>query len=97
MKQIFLLLFMVNVTIISAQDLRLFQNTWYLTKIVSNGIDYLPPTNTEVSSIGLTFIQQNNTISTGVCNSMFGNVIFGNNQTDFFLTELGITLMMCNL
>ncbi len=92
MKQIFVLLFMVSVTKISAQDLRLFENTWYLTKIVSNGIDYLPPTNT----INLNFNQQYNSInSNAICNSMFGNAIFGNNLTNFSLNGGGITLAIC--
>lgn len=88
---------MVNVNLISAQDLRLFENTWYLTKIVSNGIDYYPPAISQVASIPLTFGKQNNTIDTNVCNSFFGNVVFGNNQTDFILLSLGGTLILCNL
>lgn len=88
---------MVNVNLILAQDLRLFENTWYLTKIVSNGIDYYPPAITRVSSVSLTFGKQNNTIDTNFCNSFFGNVVFGNNQTDFTLTYLAGTLIMCNL
>lgn len=88
---------MVNVNLVSAQDLRLFENTWYLTKIVSNGIDYYPPAISHVASIPLTFGKQNNTIDTNVCNSFFGNVVFGNNQTDFVLLSLGGTLILCNL
>lgn len=88
---------MGNVHLILAQDLRLFENTWYLTKIVSNGIDYYPPTISQVSSIRLTFGKQNNTIDTNVCNSFFGNVVFGNNQTDFTLISFAGTLIICNL
>jgi len=96
MKHIYIVLLLVGTNLISAQDTRLFENTWYLSKIVSNGIDYLPPNNTEVSSIGLTFNQQENTFNTNYCNSIFGGVIFGNNLTEFSLNGYAVTLRMCN-
>lgn len=96
MKYFYLFLFLTT-NFIVAQDARLFENTWYLSKIVSSGIDYYPPTISQVSSIRLTFGKQNNTIDTNVCNSFFGNVVFGNNQTDFTLTYLAGTLIICNL
>ena len=87
---------MISVAKISAQDLRLFENTWYLTKIVSNRIDYLPPTSAEVSLINLNFNQQENTFNSNYCNSIFGGVIFGNNLTDFSLNGYAVTLRLCN-
>lgn len=96
MKQIFILLFMISVVKISAQDLRLFENTWYLTKIVENGIDYLPPTSAEVSLINLNFNQQENTFNTNYCNTIYGGVVFGNNLTDFSLNTYAVTLRLCN-
>ena len=98
MKHIYIVLLLVSINLVSAQDLRIYENTWYLKKIVSNGIDYLPPTNTNVSSIRLTFGQQENSINTNVCNSMFGNVVFGNDLTSFSLPNgLGSTLGTCSL
>ena len=96
MKHIYIVLFLVATNLISAQDLRLFENTWYLTKIVENGIDYLPPTITQVHSVRLTFNQQDNGINTNFCNSMFGTVIFGNNLTNFSMLGLASTLLLCN-
>ncbi|MCF8322246.1 MAG: T9SS type A sorting domain-containing protein [Flavobacterium sp.] len=96
MKHIYILLLLVGINLVSAQDLRFFENTWYLTKIVSNGIDYFPPTSTEVSLINLNFNQQENTFNTNYCNTIYGGVVFGNNLTDFSLNTYAVTLRLCN-
>lgn len=96
MKHIYIGLLLFSINLVSAQDLRLFENTWYLTKILSNGIDYLPPTSTEVSLINLNFNQQENTFNTNYCNTIYGGVVFGNNLTDFSLNTYAVTLRLCN-
>ena len=97
MKYIYLFLFLLTTNLISAQDLRLFENTWHLTKIVENSVDYFPPAGTEVPRISLTFNQLNTSLQTGGCNNLFGTITFENNLKNFILNHHGITLSLCNL
>jgi hypothetical protein len=97
MKHIYLFLFLLISNLISAQDLRLYENTWHLTKIVQNGMDYFPPNNPEVPKITLTFNQQDSSLRTGGCNELGGPLTFENNLTNFILNHHYITLSLCNL
>lgn len=97
MKYIYLFLFFLTANFISAQDLRLFVNTWHLTKIVENEIDYFPPNNAEVPKITLTFNQQDSFLRTGGCNELSGSLTFENNLTNFVLNYHVTTLSLCNL
>lgn len=97
MKYIYLFLFLLTANLITAQDLRLFGNTWHLTKIVENGVDYFPPNNPAVPRISLTFNQVNSSFQTGGCNNLLGSITFENNLTDFILNNYSVTLSLCNL
>lgn len=97
MKYSHFFLFFLTANFISAQDLRLFANTWHLTKIVENGIEYFPPNNAEVPKITLTFNPQDSFLTTGGCNELSGSLTFENNLTDFVLNYHVITLSLCNL
>ncbi len=94
MKYRYIILLLLSSNLVLSQDNRLFENTWYLNKLVSNGIDNVPPTNSEVTSINLNFNQQNNSISTNACNSFSSEVVFGNNFT-FSLKGGAATLRIC--
>ena len=76
-----------------AQDSRLFENQWYLTNLVVNGSDNIPPFN----DMGITFYQQNSGIDiSDACNSLFGSSTFpSNNTSDFSFTAYGQTLLEC--
>lgn len=97
MKYFYLFVFLLTTNLISAQDLRLFGITWNLTKIVQNGIDSYPPTNSEVPKIALTFSKQDFSLRTGGCNELSGALTFENNLTDFILNHHSVTLSLCNL
>lgn len=66
-----------------AQDPEIFENTWYLQRIIIDGQDHLPPVNSEVDhvtlNIGMDFIV------TIVCGSISGPILVIEN--DFFEVE----------
>ena len=77
-----------------AQDSRLFENNWYLTNLIINGSDNLPPLN----SITVVFDQQSSIIGAGGtnCNALVGDGIYiQNNTTDFTFTNFNATLLVC--
>lgn len=84
---------MLTSNLITAQDLRIFDNTWYLTKIVENGVDYFPP-NTDIP---LTFNQQNSTLRTTFCNFLEATITFENNLTNFTSNGYVASLIICNM
>lgn len=97
MNYIRLFLFLLLSHFASAQDSRLFDTTWYLTKLVDNEVETYPPGNTEVVNVPLVFNQANVSISTNVCNGMEGGVVFENNLTHFVSSDnLYTTLIICN-
>ena len=87
------LLFVMFTSFSFAQDSRLFENQWYLTNLIVNGNNNIPPFN----YMGILFNQQNSgiDISDG-CNSFFGSSNFPvNNTTDFSFTAYGQTFLEC--
>ncbi|HEX9979853.1 MAG TPA: T9SS type A sorting domain-containing protein [Flavobacterium sp.] len=77
----------------------LFDNEWYLTKIIMDGMDTFPPLNSEVTSIALNFTneqQAGGVIETNVCNVGSGTITLLDNA-QFTLDFFAITLMLCNL
>lgn len=93
MKYITLLLMLLINNIVFAQDSRLFDNDWYLTNLIINGSDNIPP----INDITLTFDQQNSWINTeDNCNNLVGVTIFEqDNLSDFALTNIYQTLSVC--
>ncbi len=67
-----LLYFLIfNISAISfAQDPQLFENTWYLQKLIVDGEEYVPPTNGEVEFIPLNIFQD--VFDTVVCLNLSG-------------------------
>jgi hypothetical protein len=92
MKSIMLLLALAIGKMSSAQDLRLFENNWYLTDLVENGTSYLPPINYG----SLSFDQQMTMSQANFCHPMTSSVAFAANLTDFSLTDFQPCLCFCS-
>ena len=77
-----------------AQDPQLFENTWYLQKVIIDGQDNFPPINNEVPYVPL-FITVNN-LETSVCDSMSGSFVEINNDS-FTVSDFNFLLIECSL
>lgn len=97
MKHLYIFLALLVCSFSSAQDPRLFESPWRLTKLITNGIDNFPPNNPELINIVLVFNSDASMLSTAACNMLVGETTFENNITNFTLTNAGATLGMCTL
>lgn len=80
----------------SAQDPRLFENTWYLQKVIINGQDNFPPSNNEVPYVPLMIYESNALLETAVCNMGSGTVEFSLIDSSFWFTNgMSVTLSDC--
>ena len=89
---LFLLLF---TSFTYAQNPLLYQYNWQLSYIVVDGVTYNAPSNTEVPSISLLFLQANNSFDTGVCNYCIGTITAAG-TTAFTLSNMMQSLITCN-
>jgi len=97
MKKIFLILTLAFFTKNFAQDPQLFDNTWYLQKVIIGVNDYFPPSNTEVEFVGLTFYDNSsNEFDTNVCNVFFGELNYDSTQ-NFMIQDSAMTLLECDM
>src|SRR5690606_27804461 len=93
MKKLSVILMILGGTISSAQDSRLFENTWYLRELFLEDLHFIPPTNNEIEFVSLHFYEPNS-IETAACYSMTASVDFiGTDQ--FSLYYGGMTLQGC--
>lgn len=97
MKQHYLFFLLLLTPMAFAQDLRLFEHTWYLTELTQDGISQQPPNNEEVPNVPLNFSQEMEmqVMGTNVCNYTTGSAEYGNANTVWF-RDYAITLIMCN-
>ena len=77
-----------------AQDPQLFENTWYLQKVVIDGETFFPPHNSEVSNVRLEIWEDH--FDTVVCAILFGEISNVDN-TSITAFAIGATLLDCNL
>lgn len=74
-----------------AQDPQLFENNWYLHKIIINGVDFFPPgTNGEASTINL-YINENN-ISSTVCDTRGADITEFDDVNNNFTVGIFVSL-----
>jgi hypothetical protein len=96
-------LFFIFFTAISftsnAQDIRLFQNSWYLKKLTIDSIDYLNPKDTDGLPVKLLFYKQDleDNFETSVCDVIFGTIGFDSINPTFSIINIGITLGGCGV
>ena len=74
-----------------SQDSRLFENYWYLTNVIENGIDH-PPV---ISATGLSFDLESSMMTAQGCLNMMATVTF-ENDTDFSVSNFQYCLCWCN-
>ncbi len=79
----------------NGQDSQLFENDWYLEKLIINGQDNFPPSNSEVEFVSAIFDKPNSLI-TSVCNSLDTELEFSN-PDEFKILTYSLTLIICNL
>jgi hypothetical protein len=79
-----------------SQDI--FTTDWVLTDLYINGVNYDPPSNSEVSEVTASFTVDNpDYFESGVCNVMFADVIVEENPNILsFPNGMFITLSECN-
>ena len=73
------LIALLNILLVSAQDPQLFENTWYLEKLVIDGDDVFHPINSEIQFVSL--IVSASVLDTEVCNGYGGGVLDVDNDT----------------
>ena len=100
MKKIFILLAFLCMTKSYSQDPQLFENTWYLQKIVlEDGTEHIPVPNEDVPFIAITFYEENEEFpyhfETSVCNYFVGEVIY-QPVNIFLITHSGMSLIGCD-
>ena len=87
---IYILIF--NLTAISvAQDPQLFENTWYLQKIIINGTEHYPPGINGEGAIIECYITQNN-FGTTVCDSRGADILSFDDINNTFSVGLFVSL-----
>lgn len=93
MKKFYIFVIALYSTFSFSQSPELFDETWYLNKLVLNGIDSFPPVNATLPYVALEFTQENS-ILTSVCNTGFGDVSFPG-EGIFSLDFFAVTLSFC--
>ena len=97
MKHFYILVLILISHLAKAQDIALFENTWYLSNLIIDGKNNFPPINDEVSNVKLEFNQQQKTLNTNVCNECWGgNVNFSTDKNNFTVNNFSVTLIICN-
>lgn len=94
MKTKLLFLFSIFALYLNAQNPALIGNTWYLTKLTLNNVDYPAPNNSEVSSITASFDNTNH-LMTKICNVLMATVVHHTSASNFTISSAGLTLIVC--
>lgn len=89
MKKFFTFLALTILNYSYSQDPRIFENIWYLTNVIVDGTNNLPPTNGITINFSPTFFSSNS------CNTMGANVKFENNETNFSASQYAYSLNIC--
>lgn len=79
-----------------SQNPMLFEYEWQLTTMTIDAVEVPAISNSEVSSVFLTFNEESSSLQTKVCNEGFADLTFNEDDT-YTITSLGITLIFCNV
>ena len=97
MKNIYLILALFFCYTGSAQDPRLFENTWYLRlMVIQEDIYVIPPSNDEVPYVSLEFNENDGILETTVCNLESARVEF-DGRSFYFPEGMSLTLDDCEI
>jgi hypothetical protein len=91
MKNIYTFLMLIIVNLSFSQDARIFENVWYLTNVIVNGVNNIPPS----ANMNINFTSPTNFYAYS-CNTMYASVVFENNNTNFSASNYMYTLDICN-
>ncbi len=89
MKKVYIIILISLANFSYSQDSRLFDNYWYLTNFIENGVTNIPPT----STMGISFNSQ--MLNAHACLDLAANVTFENNSTNFSATNFSYCLCIC--
>ena len=95
MKKITILFITFFTLLTTAQDTQLFDNSWFLENVIINGMDNIPPSNTEVPFVGLD-LNNANDFTSNVCNDLFGTIVYNSVLPNFTFSFISQTLIICN-
>lgn len=76
-----------------SQSPELFDETWYLEKLIIDEVNYFPPVNATLPYVSLEFYE-NNSLLTSVCNSGYGEINFPEDNI-FMMDVFAVTLSFC--
>ena len=93
MNKIYFLFLALYSTVSYPQSSSLFNETWYLEKLIINEVDNFPPVNATLPYVALEFSEENS-ILTSVCNIGFGDATFPENGI-FLIDVFNVTLSFC--
>ena len=97
MKHFYFLILFFACQIVKAQDNAIFENKWYLSNLIVDGKDNIPPSNNEVQRVLLEFNLAQKSFSTNVCNGGYGeNVNFSTEANNFTFDYFIQTLVICD-
>ena len=97
MKHFYFLILFFACQIVKAQDNAIFENNWYLSNLIVDGKDNIPPSNNEVQRVLLEFNLAQKSFSTNVCNGGYGeNVNFSTEANNFTFDYFIQTLVICD-
>jgi hypothetical protein len=95
-KIVFLYILLVSFKGFSQQP-ELLANTWYLQNVIISGGDNFAPVNEEITEVTLDFFYQGSDFQTAVCNGLYADLSFDNNNSNFTLSTTGQTLIVCGI
>lgn len=78
-----------------AQDLRLFENIWYLHDLVIDGASNIPPINNEIPFVPAEFFE-NGTLNTEICDYGGSGLLDYIGTTQFFVLEMNFLQGGCH-
>jgi len=87
MKKLIIIFLFTHSFQVFSQDIRIFENTWYLNDLVIGGISNVPPVNDEVPFVPAEFFDIGE-MTTKVCDGGFGELeYFGTTEFEFIYMQ----------
>lgn len=94
MKNLYIILILLFIVRVQAQDTDLILNTWYLQNVIIEGNDNFPPSNSEVSTITANFYMTE--FFSAVCDALSGTITY-NDDNNTFILNAGVTFIGCSI
>ncbi len=95
MKKLCTLLLIIISLQVFSQDLRLFENTWYLHDLVIDDVSNVPPVNDEIPFVAADFFE-NGDIETGMCQESGAGELEYIDESQFNILSMGFLQGGCS-